>query len=63
MLQASIVSKKITIILFISDSDLRTSLGNDKHISDVELREAGQLKSLTRDPPAKFGVGGCIWSL
>ena len=42
---------------------VRTSLGNDKHISDVELREADQLKSLTLDPPAKFGVGDRIWSL
>ena len=43
--------------------DVHTSLGNDKHISDIEIREADQLKSLTLDPPAKFGVGGRIWSL
>ena len=34
-----------------------------KHISDVELREADQLKLLTLDPPAKFRISGRIWSL
>lgn len=47
-------------IIFVYNSHVRTSLGND---SDVELKEADQLKSLTLDPPAKFGVGGRIWSL
>ena len=59
--QASIMPKKITIILFISDSDVCTSLGNDNHINDVELKEADQLKSLTLDPPAKFGIDSRIW--
>ena len=47
-------------IIFVYNSHVRTSFGND---SDVELKKADQLKTFTLDPPAKFGVGGRIWSL
>ena len=47
-------------IIFVYNSHVRTSLGKD---SDVELKKADQLKTFTLDPPAKFGVGGRIWSL
>ena len=47
-------------MIFVYNSHVRTSLGND---SDVELKKADQLKTFTLDPPAKFGVGGRIWSL
>ena len=40
-------------IIFVSNSHVRTSLGND---SDVELKEADQLKSLTLDIFKRYDV-------